>query len=150
MATPPLLRAALTAVLLVGVIPLVSAAAFGDGGLVALLMLAPLAPVAAVAFAYRDGSDPTGEISLATPAAGLRLVALRALSSSGGRVAARLPVLAAYDRWIEQVPIQAASPGACPAWRWPRWSCWPGPPGSTRRTSRSAPAAAGRSWSPPS
>ena len=76
---PPLVQAALVAVLLVGLVPLVTATAFGDAGLVALLVLAPLAPVAAVALAYRDGSDPAGEISLATPSAGLRLVALRAL-----------------------------------------------------------------------
>ena len=42
-------------------------------------MLAPLAPVAAVAIAYRGWSDPAGEICLATPTAGLRLVAMRAL-----------------------------------------------------------------------
>ena len=40
---------------------------------------APLAPVAAAGLAYRDWSDPAGEISLATPSAGLPLVAKRAL-----------------------------------------------------------------------
>ena len=107
-ATPALLQAALVAVLLVGVVPLVGAAAFGDAGLVALLVLAPLAPVAAVALAYRDRSDPTGEISLATPSAGLRLVALRALVVAGVALPLAFLVLAAYDRWMEEVPVQAA------------------------------------------
>lgn len=106
-ATPALARAALVAVLLVGVVPLLISAVAGDAGLVALLILAPLAPVAAVAFAYRDHADPTGEISLATPAAGLRLVALRALVVAAVALPLALLVLAAYDRWVEAVPLQA-------------------------------------------
>ena len=67
-------------VVLVGLVPLAAAVTAGDAGLVALLVLAPLAPMAAVALAYREWADPAGEISLATPSAGLRLVALRALA----------------------------------------------------------------------
>jgi hypothetical protein len=107
-ATPALVQAAALGVLLVGIVPLVISALAGDAGLVTLLVLAPLAPVAAVALAYRDGADPTGEISLATPAAGLRLVALRALLVSAVALPLAFLVLAAYDHWIEAVPTEAA------------------------------------------
>lgn len=106
-ATPALARAALVAVLLVGVAPLVVSAFSGKGGLVTLLLLAPLAPVAAVALAYREGVDPAGEISLATPVVGLRLVALRALVVSIVALPPALLALAAYDRWIEPVPLSS-------------------------------------------
>jgi hypothetical protein len=107
-ATPALVQAALLAVLLVGVVPLIASAIAGDAGLVALLVLAPLAPVAAVAVAYRDGSDPTGEISLATPVAGLRLVAMRALVVAVAALPLAFLVLAAFDRWVEDVPLRAS------------------------------------------
>ena len=107
-ATPALVQAAAAAVLLVGIVPLLIAAMAGDAGMVTLLVLAPLAPVAAVALAYREGADPTGEISLATPAAGLRLVALRALVVAAVALPLAFLVLAAYDHWIETVPTEAA------------------------------------------
>jgi hypothetical protein len=44
-----------------------------------VLALAPLAPLAAVALAYRPSVEPAGELAMATPAAGLRVVAVRAL-----------------------------------------------------------------------
>jgi len=107
-ATPTMLQATLVAVLLVGVVPLVVAATAGDAGLVALLVVAPLAPVAAVALAYRDRTDPVGETSLATPAAGLRLVALRSLLVSAVAMPAALVVLGAVDLWIQDVPVHLA------------------------------------------
>ena len=107
-ATPAMLQAALAAVLLVGLVPLLTAALVGDAGLVALLVAAPLAPVAAVALAYRDVSDPTGEISLATPAAGLRLVALRGLLVAAVAVPVALLELLAVDLWVETVPVRLA------------------------------------------
>lgn len=88
-ATPPLLRAAAVAALVLGLVPLLGSAVAGEGGLLALLVLAPLTPMAAVTLAYRPGHDPAGEIGLATPVAGLRLVALRALVVS----ALALPVI---------------------------------------------------------
>ena len=107
-ATPAMLQAALAAVLLVGLVPLLTAAALGDAGLVALLVLAPLAPMAAVVLAYRDVSDPTGEMSLATPAAGLRLVALRSLLVAAVALPLAFLVLLAVDLWIEDVPVRLA------------------------------------------
>ena len=80
----------------------------GDAGLVTLLVLAPLAPVAAVAVAYRDWADPAGEISLATPSAGLRLVALRALVVSLAALPWPSSPCSAVDLWVEDVPIQLA------------------------------------------
>jgi hypothetical protein len=43
------------------------------------MALAPVAPLAAVALAYGRDAEPAGELALATPRAGLRLVAARAL-----------------------------------------------------------------------
>jgi hypothetical protein len=62
--------------------------------------LAPVAPLAAVALAYRGSSDPAGELALAAPTAGLRLVAARAVLVAlsavpvgvGGALVAGLPV----------------------------------------------------------
>lgn len=107
-ATPVMVQAALLAVLLVGLVPLAAATAFGDGGLLTLLVLAPLAPVAAVALAYRDTSDPSGEMGLAAPAAGLRLVALRALLVSAVALPLALGVLLAVDTWVSDVPVRLA------------------------------------------
>ncbi len=94
--------------MLVGLVPLLTAFAVGDAGLVTLLVLAPLAPVAAVALAYRDWTDPAGEISLATPSAGLRLVALRALVVSVAALPLAVVALLAVDRWVADVPMQLA------------------------------------------
>jgi hypothetical protein len=78
-ATPVMVLAALGAVALLLLVPLLAAAAAGDAALLTLLIAAPLAPVVAVGIAYRDWADPAGELSLATPSAGLRLVAMRAV-----------------------------------------------------------------------
>lgn len=107
-ATPAMLQAALAAVFLVGIVPLLTAAIVGDMGLVALLVVAPLAPVAAVALAYRDVADPAGEIGLATPTAGLRLVALRALLVAAVALPLAFLVLTAVDVWVQDVPVRLA------------------------------------------
>jgi hypothetical protein len=107
-ATPVMVQAALVAVLLVGLVPLLAATAWGDRGLVTLLVLAPLAPVAAVALAYRDTSDPSGEMGLAAPVAGLRLVALRALLVAAVALPIAVGVLLGVDRWISDVPVRLA------------------------------------------
>jgi hypothetical protein len=100
-ATPAMVAAALTAVALVALVPVVAAAVAGDAGLLALLVAAPLAPVAAVALAYRDQADPAGEISLATPSAGLRLVALRASVVAAGALVAALAALLLVGVWVD-------------------------------------------------
>ncbi|MDN4163408.1 zf-HC2 domain-containing protein [Nocardioides abyssi] len=107
-ATPALLRAALVAVALVGLVPLLTAATAGERGLVALLVAAPLAPVVAVALAFRAEVDPAGQVSLATPAAGLRLVSARALVVAGAALPAAYLVLAAVDHWWADVPVSLA------------------------------------------
>ena len=100
-----MVAAALAAVLLVGIVPLLAAFAAPGTGLVALLVAAPLAPSAAVAIAYRDWADPAGEISLATPAAGVRLVALRATAVSLVALPAAVAVLFVLDRLVTDVPL---------------------------------------------
>jgi hypothetical protein len=100
-ATPGMVLAALGAVALVVLVPLVAAMVTGDAGLLALLVAAPLAPVAAVAVAYRDEADPAGEISLAAPAAGLRLVALRALVVSAVALVATALALLLVGVWVD-------------------------------------------------
>lgn len=107
-ATPVMLQAALVAVLLVGLVPLLAATAFGDSGLVTLLVVAPLAPVAAVALAYRDSSDPSGEMALAAPVAGLRVVALRALLVTAAALPLAVVVLLAVDAWLVEVSVELA------------------------------------------
>jgi hypothetical protein len=100
-ATPTMVLAALAAVALVVVVPLVAAAVTGDAGVVALLVAAPLAPVAAVALAYRDEADPAGEIGLATPSAGLRLVALRSVLVSAAALVAASVALLLLRLWVD-------------------------------------------------
>lgn len=102
-ATPLTLRAALLAVVLVGLIPLAPALFAGEAGLALLLVLAPLAPTAAVAVSYRTWADPAGEITLSTPSAGLRLVAMRALVVA----LAALP-LAVGVVWLADTPVRLA------------------------------------------
>ena len=93
-----MVRAALAAVVAGRLVPLAAAVTGpASAGLVVLLVLAPLAPVAAVALAYRDWADPAGEISLATPSAGLRLVALRALLCPLAALPLAFVVLLAVD-----------------------------------------------------
>ncbi len=79
LATRPLLSAWALALALLIVIPLVPLVVLGEAVPTLLLALAPLAPTAAVALSYRVASDPAGEMSLATPMAGLRLVSRRVL-----------------------------------------------------------------------
>ena len=86
-----MVQAALAALILIGLVPLAAAVTAGSAGLVVLLILAPLAPMAAVTLAYREWADPAGEISLATPSAGLKLVALRALVVSLAAAPVHLP-----------------------------------------------------------
>ena len=77
----PLRTAWLAAALLVLTVPLVPALVAGRGpGLPTLMLaLAPIAPTIAVVVAYRKDSDPAGEMALAAPVAGLRIVSGRAL-----------------------------------------------------------------------
>lgn len=100
-ATPAMVVAALSAVALLVLVPLTAAAVTGDAGLLALLVAAPLAPVAAVALAYRVQADPAGEMSLATPTAGFRLVALRAVVVSVAALLATTVALLLVGVWVD-------------------------------------------------
>ena len=113
-ATPALVRAALAAVVLVGLVPFVASMLVGEAGVVALLVLAPLAPMAAVATAFRDQVDPAGEISLAAPSAGLRLVTLRALLVSAVALPLAFGVLLAVDGWVTDVPLHLGAAWCLP------------------------------------
>ena len=106
-ATPVLLRAALVAVALVGLVPLLAAVLVEDAAPLAILVLAPLAPVGAVALAYRDWADPAGEITLATPTAGLRLVGMRALVVAVAAMVLTVTTLLVVDLWVD-VPTRLA------------------------------------------
>lgn len=108
-ATPTMVAAALCAVALVALVPLIAAAVAGDAAVVALLVAAPLAPVAAVGLAYREWADPAGEISLATPSAGLRLVAMRALIVSVGALLAATLALLLVGVWVDVTAALAFS-----------------------------------------
>ena len=79
-----------------------------------LLVLAPLAPMAAVTLAYREWADPAGEISLATPSAGLKLVALRALVVSLAALPLAFLVLLAVDTWAGDVPMRLGAAWCLP------------------------------------
>ncbi len=77
LATPSLRTAWLGSLLLLLALPvLVSVLGFR---LPVVMALAPVAPLAAVALVDGRGAEPAGELALATPTAGLRLVAARAL-----------------------------------------------------------------------
>jgi hypothetical protein len=80
-----------------------------SGALALQLALAPLVPVGAVALAYRDFADPAGEITLATPSAGLRLVAVRAFVVSVAAVPAGL-----LASTLVGVPLHLAAAGLLP------------------------------------
>lgn len=88
LASPALRWAWATALVVVLAVPLLAIATVGTGqrALAVLLAVAPLAPGAAVAIAYHRRSDPAGEIALATPSAGLRLLALRAVAVAAAAV----------------------------------------------------------------
>lgn len=75
--TPDLRAAWLASLLVLLALPVVIGLV-GDR-LPVVTALAPVAPLAAVALAYRRSSDPAGELALAAPTAGLRLVATRAV-----------------------------------------------------------------------
>jgi hypothetical protein len=104
LAAPAMRWAWASALALVLVIPLTAVLLLGTGarGLAVLLALAPLAPAAAVALAYRHAADPAGELTLATPAAGLRLVAMRAVAVGVAAVPSGTAV-----GWLAGVPLQA-------------------------------------------
>jgi hypothetical protein len=80
-----------------------------SGALALQLALAPLVPVGAVALAYRDVADPAGEITLATPSSGLRLVAMRAFVVSVAAVPAGL-----LASTLVGVPLHLAAAGLLP------------------------------------
>jgi len=105
LATPGLRAAWLASLLLLLALPvLVSVAGLR---LPLMMALAPVAPLAAVALAYGREAEPAGEIALAAPSAGLRVVAARAalvaLSAVpfgvGGAMAVGLPVQLAFG-WL--------------------------------------------------
>lgn len=75
--TPALRAAWLAALAMLLVLPV--AVLEAPGSLPLMLALAPVAPLAAVALAYGRGAEPAGEMAFATPSAGLRVVARRAL-----------------------------------------------------------------------
>lgn len=75
--SPPLVGAAVVALLLVLAVPVLADAASPRAGVTALLAFAPLAPLLGVVAAFRPASDPAGEMTLATPVATMRLVLLR-------------------------------------------------------------------------
>lgn len=85
-ASPAMRGAWLAGVVLVALLPLLAGTVAGVDAATALLAMAPVAPVVAVALAYRGAADPAGEIAAAAPLAGLRLVALRALAVAAGAV----------------------------------------------------------------
>jgi hypothetical protein len=76
LATPGLRSAWLVSILLLLALPVV--ASVSGLRLPLFMALAPVAPLAAVALAYGRAAEPAGELALATPSAGLRLVAARA------------------------------------------------------------------------
>ena len=77
LATPGLRTAWLASVLLLLTLPVVVAVL--DLRLPVFMALAPVAPLAAVALTYGRHAEPAGELALATPTAGLRVVAARAV-----------------------------------------------------------------------
>jgi hypothetical protein len=79
LASGPLVGALLLAVALLIAVPLVIASLSGRSVEATLLSAAPLAPMVAVALSYRRETDPVGELALAAPVSGIRLVSRRAL-----------------------------------------------------------------------
>lgn len=105
LATPGLRTAWLASMLLLLALP-VAVAVLGVR-LPLFMALAPVAPLAAVALAYGRDAEPAGELALATPSAGLRLVAARAALVGltavpigvGGALLTGLPVATAFG-WL--------------------------------------------------
>ena len=77
LSTPALRGAWLGALVVLLLLP-VAATALG-GRLPLVLAVAPLGPLAAAALAYQRTVEPAGELALAAPSAGLRIVSTRAL-----------------------------------------------------------------------
>ena len=77
LATPGLRTAWLASILLLLALPVV--VSLLGLRLPVFMALAPVAPLAAVALTYSRHAEPAGELALATPRAGLRVVAARAL-----------------------------------------------------------------------
>ena len=77
LATPGLRTAWLASILLLLALPVVVSVL--DVRLPVFMALAPVAPLAAVALTYGRHAEPAGELALATPTAGLRVVAARAV-----------------------------------------------------------------------
>jgi len=77
LATPGLRTAWLTSILLLLTLPVVVSVL--GVRLPVFMALAPVAPLAAVALTYGRHAEPAGELALATPTAGLRVVAARAV-----------------------------------------------------------------------
>lgn len=105
LATPGLRAAWLGSLLLLLALPaLVSVLGFR---LPLVMALAPVAPLAAVALAYGRDAEPAGELALAAPTAGLRVVAARAVLVAltavpigvGGALIIGLPVQVAFG-WL--------------------------------------------------
>lgn len=77
--SPPLVGAAVVALVLALAAPMLAEALSRGAGVAALLAFAPLAPLLGVVAAFRPSSDPAGEITLATPVATMRLVLIRTM-----------------------------------------------------------------------
>ena len=138
LATAPLRRAGILALVLVVGVPLVVRLISGEQTPVFFLALAPALPGLAVAMAYRTDTDPAGEAALATPIAGLRVVSLRALMVTS----VGLPVV---------VLVALALGGtlaAALAWLMPGIACWGLVllSGTTRLDPRSVAVAVGVVW----
>jgi hypothetical protein len=105
LATPGLRTAWLASILLLFALPAV--ATLIGVRVPVFLALAPVAPLAAVALAYGRNAEPAGELALATPTAGLRLVARRAVlvaltavpAGVGAALLTGLPVEVAFG-WL--------------------------------------------------
>lgn len=93
----PLLAAWASALVLVLLLPVLPVLLAGRQATTVLLAVAPLAPMVAVVLAYRRASDPAGELALATPLAGFRLVATRAVLVAAAAVPAGVLVGLALD-----------------------------------------------------
>jgi len=77
--SPPLAAATVLVLIALVVVPLLAGEMDRRAGAIALIGLAPLAPVLGAAVAFRPALDPAGQLSAATPLATMRLVLLRAL-----------------------------------------------------------------------
>lgn len=77
--TAPLRRAWGAAFVVACVLPLVLAATTDLPDALPLLVLAPVVPVLATAFAFSEDVDPAGELALAAPVAGFRRLAERSV-----------------------------------------------------------------------